>query len=210
MLRARFLLAFLIAPILGLGLAVAAPRPAVDDDDDDRAARAEEARVIFTNNCQMCHGADMTSNHRLTAKQWTTEVEKMIGWGAPVPPEQKQPLIDWLAATYPATSPAPAPATLAPAEAVALDLPAPTPLPAPGSADPVRGASLFAQHCASCHGPTAKGGEIGVNLVEKPALLHADGFHALLHDGRRRMPAFAPVLDRPAQDDVLAWLRTQR
>jgi len=45
----------------------------------------------------MCHGEDMTTRQRLTTKQWTAEVEKMIGWGSPLPPDRKQPLIDHLA-----------------------------------------------------------------------------------------------------------------
>ena len=142
----------------------------------------------------MCHGEDMTTRQRLTTKQWTAEVEKMVSWGSPLPPDRKQPLIDYLAETYPEHPAGPARRADHARRALALDLQTPAfkPLPA---ADQVRGESLFATHCAVCHGPTAKGGELGTNLVEKPALLRDDEFRTLIKEGRRRMPGFSAVLD---------------
>jgi mono/diheme cytochrome c family protein len=179
------------------------------DDDEDREIRREEARRSFVDNCLMCHGEEMTSRQRLTTKQWTAEVEKMIGWGAPLPPERKQPLIDHLAETYPSNLPVPPVERISPARALALDL-QPLPLKPLEDADASRGEALFAVHCAVCHGPTGKGGDLGVNLVEKPALLRVDEFRTLIKEGRRRMPSFAAVLDDRAQADLLAWLRGRR
>ena len=34
--------------------------------------------------CLPCHSSDMLSQQRLTEKQWTAEVDKMIRWGAVV------------------------------------------------------------------------------------------------------------------------------
>ena len=45
----------------------------------------------------------MTASQRLTAKQWKAEVEKMIGWGAPVPVDEAAALIEDLASRYPDT-----------------------------------------------------------------------------------------------------------
>jgi hypothetical protein len=47
--------------------------------------------------CYACHSADLLAQQRLTPKQWTATVEKMTRWGAVVPPEQKTPIIDYLA-----------------------------------------------------------------------------------------------------------------
>jgi len=46
--------------------------------------------------CYTCHSADLLVQQRLTAKQWTASVEKMIRWGAEVPAGSKTPIIDYL------------------------------------------------------------------------------------------------------------------
>jgi mono/diheme cytochrome c family protein len=209
MTRARLLFAPIAA---ALALASAVPFAlSADDEDDDRQERMADAKASVVNNCLMCHGEDMISNHRLSAKQWTAEVEKMVGWGSPLPADQKAPVIEYLAATYPDTQAAPAPMQLTADAALALDRPPAFDPPAPASAEVLaRGQALFAQHCATCHGPEARGGDLGTNLVEKPYLAREDDYHALLRDGRRRMPGFAPVLDARAEADLLAWLRARR
>ena len=180
-------------------------------DDDEKAEARQIAHQAFVENCLMCHGAEMTSRQRLTPKQWTAEVEKMVGWGAPLPPERKDGLIAYLTESYPTGKPTPPAARMAPAEALASDRQdAPGAAVAIAQADPQRGAALFTQHCVVCHGPNARGGEIGVNLVTKPILVRDDEFHVLLRQGLRRMPGFAPVLDTPAQTDILAYLRQTR
>ena len=178
------------------------------DDDEEREFRREEARRSFVENCLMCHGEDMTTRQRLTTKQWAAEVEKMVNWGSPLPPDRKQPLVDYLDEAYPGTQAAPPLERITADRALALD-PQPEPRPLP-DADHARGEALFAAHCAVCHASNAKGGELGTNLVEKPVLLRDDEFRALIKDGRRRMPGFAAVLDDSRQADLLAWLRRQR
>ena len=208
-----------LARITGLALAAASislaalgsnatPFARADDDDEEKEIRRVEARRSFAENCLMCHGEDMTSRQRLTTKQWTAEVEKMVGWGAPLPLERKQPLVDYLAETYSPQQAAPPRDRITIDRALALE-PQPAARPIPG-ADPAKGQTLFATHCAACHGPLAKGGDLGINLVEKPPLLREDEFRALLKDGRRRMPSFATVIDGPQQADLLAWLRGQK
>jgi hypothetical protein len=46
--------------------------------------------------CIGCHGEDMITGQRLTREQWDREVQKMIGWGAPVPPEDRAQIVDFL------------------------------------------------------------------------------------------------------------------
>jgi mono/diheme cytochrome c family protein len=203
----RFFKILGLASTLGV-VALAAWSPILADDDDERAFRREEARRSFVENCLMCHGEDMTSRQRLTTKQWTAEVEKMAGWGAPLPADRKQPLIEYLAEMYPNTKSKPAVERITADAALEGDRQPPL-KPLPG-AKPVQGEALFATHCAVCHGPGGKGGEQGTNLVEKPVLLKDAEFRAVLKDGRRKMPGFALVLDEAKQNDILAWLRTKK
>ena len=46
--------------------------------------------------CLRCHSADMLVQQRLTEKQWTATVEKMMRWGAVVMDDDKAPLITYL------------------------------------------------------------------------------------------------------------------
>jgi hypothetical protein len=46
--------------------------------------------------CLICHSSDLLRQQRLTEKQWTGTVDKMIRWGAPVKEEQKPLLIAYL------------------------------------------------------------------------------------------------------------------
>lgn len=46
--------------------------------------------------CLNCHSADMVCQQRLTEKQWSAEVTKMIGWGAAVPESRRQALVGYL------------------------------------------------------------------------------------------------------------------
>ena len=201
----------LVAGLVAAPWAAPAYPSARDDDDEEKQERREVSRRAFVENCLMCHGEDMTTRQRLTTKQWTAEVEKMVGWGAPVPPERKQPLIDYLAETYPHTGPASAVERIAPDRASALDRQdSPDAAKGLATADAARGGALFATHCASCHGAAGLGGEIGINLVEKPVLLREDEFRAVLREGRRRMPAFHAVLDADGPSELLAWLRGRR
>ncbi len=54
-------------------------------------------KAVADQACLNCHSADMTLQQRLTDKQWTAEIEKMAGWGAVVPEEQKAALVAYLA-----------------------------------------------------------------------------------------------------------------
>lgn len=211
-LRPRMLLAAgLVATLAALSpRASTSARPPRADDDEEKAEARLVAEQAFVENCLMCHGAELTARQRLTPKQWAAEVEKMIGWGAPLPPGRKDGLIAYLSDTYPTGRPLDPPARITPEAALATDRQDAPEADDLGAADAGRGSALFAQHCATCHGPAARGGELGVNLVAKPILLRRDEFQSLMAHGRRRMPGFAPVLDAPGQADLLAYLRRRR
>jgi hypothetical protein len=50
--------------------------------------------------CYACHSADLLVQQRLTEKQWTAAVEKMIRWGATVPEKDKAKMIAYLAKNF--------------------------------------------------------------------------------------------------------------
>lgn len=50
--------------------------------------------------CYRCHSADMLAQQRLTEKQWTATVEKMMRWGANVPEKDKAKIIAYLATHF--------------------------------------------------------------------------------------------------------------
>jgi hypothetical protein len=50
--------------------------------------------------CLQCHSSDLLRQQRLTEKQWTAAVEKMMRWGAVVKDDEKAPLIAYLARNF--------------------------------------------------------------------------------------------------------------
>jgi hypothetical protein len=50
--------------------------------------------------CYACHSADILVQQRLTEKQWTATVDKMIRWGAVVPESDKSVVIAYLAKQF--------------------------------------------------------------------------------------------------------------
>src|SRR5262249_18382846 len=50
--------------------------------------------------CLTGHRADLVVQNRLTRAGWTREVDKMIRWGAAVPPDDREVLIAYLSAHY--------------------------------------------------------------------------------------------------------------
>lgn len=56
---------------------------------------------IARGSCLSCHGPEPITQQRLTASQWSAEVDKMVRWGASVPAERKQALVDYLSRNFP-------------------------------------------------------------------------------------------------------------
>ena len=52
--------------------------------------------AFFRETCLVCHQDDVIAQQRLTRAQWDRELNKMIGWGARVRPEDRQTLLDYL------------------------------------------------------------------------------------------------------------------
>jgi hypothetical protein len=119
-------LTFMLIPAIFLAsIAVAqAPRTTPADDDDDDVALI--GRQTFVENCLICHGEEMAANQRLTTKQWTAEVDKMVGWGSPVPPDKKSSLLTYLTTSFSDHAAAPRPDTAAATDLIRVEVPPPT------------------------------------------------------------------------------------
>jgi cytochrome c oxidase cbb3-type subunit 3 len=64
-------------------------------------ASAAAGEATYKRACQVCHGADIVEQQKLTKTGWTRSVEKMMRWGAAVPDGEKEPLVDYLASRFP-------------------------------------------------------------------------------------------------------------
>jgi mono/diheme cytochrome c family protein len=201
-----------MSAVFGIALlAVLRPLPGGPvEDDEERQERLAVSKRAMQENCLICHSEEMIATARLTSKQWKAEVEKMVGWGSPLPKEQEEPLIEYLASQFPDTAP---PAELR--RVTLRDAEAPLhPEVATGLAravgDPSKGAPLYASQCANCHGPDARGADLGPNIVGVPILLRPTDYAGVIRKGLRRMPAFGATLKPEQEADILAWLRQKR
>jgi cytochrome c5 len=61
-------------------------------------ARSE---ALYKRACLTCHEDDIVESQRLSRAGWVRTVDKMIRWGATIPADEKDGLIDYLAARYP-------------------------------------------------------------------------------------------------------------
>lgn len=191
-------------------VATAAPtsEASADDEDDDEAYMREAlAKKALTTNCLVCHEEAMFASQRLTPAQWKSEVDKMITWGAVLPDADREPVEAYLSKHFGAEAPVPAPGRIALADVKTQEVPG-DPRAGTTDADVVRGGQTFLIVCASCHGPTALGTELGPALANRAVLTHADEYHKQVRDGLRKMPAMNAVLNAEQERDILGWLRS--
>lgn len=59
-----------------------------------------EGKSVADSACLTCHSTDLVRQQRLTEKQWTANLTKMIGWGAEVPESRKETLIAYLVKNF--------------------------------------------------------------------------------------------------------------
>ena len=78
--------------VLALVLAATLPMPGTKFKELPAGPGKAETEAA----CYACHSADLLAQQRLTEKQWTAAVEKMVRWGADVPEKSKTPIIDYL------------------------------------------------------------------------------------------------------------------
>ncbi|HMF08578.1 MAG TPA: cytochrome c [Thermoanaerobaculia bacterium] len=58
------------------------------------------AKSVIDQACLLCHSTDMLRQQRLTEKQWTAEVDKMVKWGSDLPQDRREALIAYLVANF--------------------------------------------------------------------------------------------------------------
>jgi cytochrome c5 len=100
------------AIVLALALAASAAtkkRPSYDPSLPVLGTRfhslpAGGGKQIVEASCLPCHSADMLVQQRLTEKQWTAEVDKMIRWGAVMKESDKPAIVAYLAKNFGAAS----------------------------------------------------------------------------------------------------------
>ena len=177
-----------------------AAQPATEEPDEETLLTTRAIKE----NCLICHSSDIIESQRLTAKQWKGEVEKMVGWGSPLPPEQLEAVITFLGKNYPDSLARATPRTWSLMEAVFTIAPEVAPNEANG-ADVAKGEASFAMNCKNCHGANGEGSNLGPNLVEHPVLLRPTDFIDVIHKGRGRMPMLGPLVDKSAGRDIMAW-----
>jgi cytochrome c5 len=61
---------------------------------------AGPGRDVVVKRCVTCHEADLITQQRLTRAGWGRSVDKMVRWGAVVEPEEREPMLDYLAARF--------------------------------------------------------------------------------------------------------------
>lgn len=115
-----------------------------------------DGAALYAANCAGCHGALASSSKKgITLARLQSAISGNIGgmgYLSSLSSAQQQAIVNALAVSAPAPAPSPSPA------------PAPAPAPAP-SPTPVDGATLYANNCASCHGPLATSSKRGATLA---------------------------------------------
>lgn len=82
-----------------------------------------------------------------------------------------------------------------------------------GEGDPAKGEQIFAQNCASCHGPDAAGGSLGPTLISAEVAANDDDFfRETIINGRTgtAMPPWGNVLSGQDVADVISFLRSKQ
>jgi cytochrome c5 len=62
---------------------------------------ALDGQALLQDRCTRCHDLGRVEQTRKTADGWRTTVERMVGKGADLSPEEQEVLIQYLAQTYP-------------------------------------------------------------------------------------------------------------
>ncbi len=60
----------------------------------------QQGLTLINARCTLCHSSDLITQQRLDRPSWTKVVDKMMAWGAPVGPEERKFLLDYLSASY--------------------------------------------------------------------------------------------------------------
>lgn len=167
-------------------------------------ARSE---MLLSLDCLTCHDELLLKQQRLSAQQWHETITKMQKWGSQIAERDIPGISEFLAERYGPNAGAfvPKPVAIAELQAKIGALPD----EGLGGGDSVRGKSTFQKYCLDCHGADAKGGSLGIRLVDSPLLSRAPDIVKTIRTGRGRM---GPVLSLEGAEirDIIAYLRSKQ
>ena len=69
-------------------------------EPNDQSSLEQQGLAFINARCTICHSSDLITQQQLDRSMWTKEVDKMIKWGAPVRPEERKFLLDYLSTYY--------------------------------------------------------------------------------------------------------------
>ena len=121
--------------------------------------------------CGACHTPTIVLGRGMSREAWSEVVSSMISRGAKGTPAEFAEIVDYLATNLPADQSASS--TTSPGQGGRAGSPRPVnnrQVIDPAAAS--RGKVLYLKECATCHGPLARGGETGPDLVRSVTLLH--------------------------------------
>ena len=118
--------------------------------------------------CATCHSVSIIAGRGLTRDEWSEVVSSMISRGAKGTQTEFSQVVDYLARNLPPKGSGPTAArkggggfSMGPDNKQIVD---------PAAA--ARGKTVYFAHCASCHGPEARGDNQGPDLVRSLTILH--------------------------------------
>lgn len=56
----------------------------------------DNGKILVLSRCNICHGIDIVVNQRLNRPGWEDIVDRMIRWGAPINPQERILIIEYL------------------------------------------------------------------------------------------------------------------
>ena len=65
-----------------------------------QGSTASDGQTLMQQRCSVCHSLDRIQAAQKTADQWQATVNRMIGHGAQLTPQEEQVLVQYLAQTY--------------------------------------------------------------------------------------------------------------
>ncbi len=168
-------------------------------------------REVVQRVCGACHAATVVVGRGMTQEGWDGVVASMISRGAKGTPSDFKQITDYLARNFPPAQSASKDGSHPPRAGRSHAGPGDQAIVDPDAAG--RGSKLYTADCLSCHGPMARGGTGGPDLVRSSVVLHdryGDTLTPYLRDQHPKTEA-APIaaLSEANIQDLSHFLRQQ-
>jgi cytochrome c oxidase cbb3-type subunit 3 len=134
------------------------------------AAQAPAA-ATFQKICGACHTVDTVTSQRRSRAQWQESIASMIAKGAKGSDDEFAQILQYLTSQYGPTAPGPAAPAPGRGRGSAF-VPGPADKQVIDEAAALRGRTVYANECITCHGTHARGGDKGADLVRSEVILH--------------------------------------